>query len=130
MIFYILKWSIIYSILIIIIHDLFIYFQNNLTITKTKDYYNYPIQELNNINKILSNNTTNTINTTNSNTINTTNSNITNTTNSNITNTTNSNIKMDNLIDKFNITDFNNKFDNKDNYNIKNELSDFLTKLK
>jgi hypothetical protein len=53
MILYIISWSIIYFILIFILHYLFLYFQKNLTITKTKDYYNYPQNEYDKINNIL-----------------------------------------------------------------------------
>ena len=56
MFLYILKWSIIYFILIMLIHQLYIYFKKNLTITKTKDYFNYSNLEYNNINSIISQN--------------------------------------------------------------------------
>jgi hypothetical protein len=53
MILYIISWSIIYFILIFILHYLFLYFQKNLTTTKTKDYYNFPQNEYDKINDIL-----------------------------------------------------------------------------
>jgi hypothetical protein len=53
MILYIISWSIIYFILIFILHYLFLYFQKNLTTTKTKDYYNFPQNEYYKINDIL-----------------------------------------------------------------------------
>jgi len=40
MIIYIIKWSFIYVILIFLLHNLYLFFQNNLTSTKIKDYYN------------------------------------------------------------------------------------------
>jgi len=40
MIIYIIKWTFIYIILIFILHNLYLFFQNNLTSTKIKDYYN------------------------------------------------------------------------------------------
>ncbi len=39
-IIYIIKWSFIYVILIFLLHNLYLFFQNNLTSTKIKDYYN------------------------------------------------------------------------------------------
>ena len=40
MILYIIKWTLIYSVLILLLHNLYLFFQNNLTTTKIKDYYN------------------------------------------------------------------------------------------
>jgi hypothetical protein len=40
MILYIIKWTLLYSILIFLIHNLYLFFKNNLTNTKIKDYYN------------------------------------------------------------------------------------------
>ena len=40
MILYIVKWSLIYVVLIFLLHNLYLFFQNNLTTTKFKDYYN------------------------------------------------------------------------------------------
>jgi hypothetical protein len=40
MILYIIKWTFIYVILIFLLHNLYLFFQNNLTSTKIKDYYN------------------------------------------------------------------------------------------
>ena len=56
MIIYIIKWSIIYLLLIFLLHNLYLFFQNNLTTTKIKDFYNYPNQEYNKINNILNSN--------------------------------------------------------------------------
>ena len=40
MILYIIKWTFIYVILIFLLHNLYLFFQDNLTTTKNKDYYN------------------------------------------------------------------------------------------
>lgn len=40
MVIYIVKWSFIYIVLIFLLHNLYLFFQNNLTSTKIKDYYN------------------------------------------------------------------------------------------
>ncbi len=40
MVIYIIKWTFIYVILIFLLHNLYLFFQNNLTSTKIKDYYN------------------------------------------------------------------------------------------
>ena len=51
----IIFWSITYLILILIIHNLYIYFKENLTITKTKDYFNIPANEYEKINSLIEN---------------------------------------------------------------------------
>tara|TARA_B100001175_G_C19327912_1_gene550985 strand:- start:238 stop:684 length:447 start_codon:yes stop_codon:yes gene_type:complete len=53
MFFYIITWTVIYFILILLLHNLYLFFQKNLTTTKTKDYYNFPNKEYNKINNIL-----------------------------------------------------------------------------
>ncbi len=53
MFLYIITWTVIYSILILLLHNLYLFFQKNLTTTKTKDYYNFPNKEYNKINNIL-----------------------------------------------------------------------------
>jgi hypothetical protein len=53
MFLYIITWTVIYFILILLLHNLYLFFQKNLTITKTKDYYNFPNREYNKINNIL-----------------------------------------------------------------------------
>jgi len=58
MILYIITWSIIYFILILLLHNLYLFFQKNLTTTKTKDYYTFPNKEYNKINDILNSNIT------------------------------------------------------------------------
>ena len=40
MIIYIIKWTFIYVVLIFLLHNLYLFFQNNLTSTIIKDYYN------------------------------------------------------------------------------------------
>uniref|UniRef100_A0A6C0H4N3 Uncharacterized protein n=1 Tax=viral metagenome TaxID=1070528 RepID=A0A6C0H4N3_9ZZZZ len=40
MILYIIQWTLIYVILIFLLHNLYLFFQNNLTSTLIKDYYN------------------------------------------------------------------------------------------
>jgi hypothetical protein len=40
MILYIITWTFIYLILIFLLHNLYLFFQENLTTTKNKDYYN------------------------------------------------------------------------------------------
>lgn len=53
MFLYIITWTVIYFILILLLHNLYLFFQKNLTTTKTKDYYNFPNKEYNKINNIL-----------------------------------------------------------------------------
>ena len=49
MILYIIKWTLLYSILIFLIHNLYLFFKSNLTNTKIKDYYNtFSIEKDNN----------------------------------------------------------------------------------
>lgn len=51
MILYIIKWALLYSILIFLIHNLYLFFKSNLTNTKIKDYYNtFSIEKDNNNN--------------------------------------------------------------------------------
>ena len=40
MLLYIIKWTLLYSILIFLMHNLYLFFKSNLTNTKIKDYYN------------------------------------------------------------------------------------------
>ena len=40
MFLYIITWTFIYLILIFLLHNLYLFFQDNLTATKNKDYYN------------------------------------------------------------------------------------------
>ena len=54
MILYIIKWTFIYVLLIYLLHNLYLFFQDNLTTTKNKDFYNNislePIIHTNNAN--------------------------------------------------------------------------------
>ncbi len=50
MILYIIKWTLLYSILIFLMHNLYLFFKSNLTNTKIKDYYNTFSIEKDNIN--------------------------------------------------------------------------------
>ena len=113
MLFYIIKWFLIYFILVLLIHNLYIFFQNTLTTTKIKDYYNYPNQEYNKISNILNQNKKNNISE---------------------NNISENNIsKLINTPESFDLNNFNNVFENPisnlDSNNMKNELNDFLTKL-
>ena len=57
MILYIIKWTLLYSILIFLIHNLYLFFKSNLTNTKIKDYYNtFSIEKDNNNNNNNNNN--------------------------------------------------------------------------
>ena len=57
MILYIIKWTLLYSILIFLIHNLYLFFKSNLTNTKIKDYYNtFSIEKDNNSNNNNNNN--------------------------------------------------------------------------
>ena len=55
LIFYIIKWAILYFLLIFLAHHLYLFFEKNLTTTKIKDFYNFPSSEYNKINSIISN---------------------------------------------------------------------------
>lgn len=47
MILYIIRWTVIYVLLICLLHNLYLFFQDNLTTTKNKDYYNNVLIEPN-----------------------------------------------------------------------------------
>ena len=140
MFFYIVKWGILYILMFYLIHNLFIFFQDNLTTTKNKDLYNYPKEEydkiydiLNNKNKIQNDKSNNNevLN------INNEDLNLDNfVTPGNYLNNTNENkdfnyLDKDNI--KFDVSMFNKNFekskDTLENNNMKNELSDFLNNL-
>ena len=59
MILYIIKWTLLYSILIFLMHNLYLFFKSNLTNTKIKDYYNTFSIEKDSINNNNNNNNTN-----------------------------------------------------------------------
>lgn len=47
MILYIITWTCIYTSLLFLLHNLYLFFQNNLTTTKNRDYYNsIPIEPI------------------------------------------------------------------------------------
>uniref|UniRef100_A0A6C0CDK3 Uncharacterized protein n=1 Tax=viral metagenome TaxID=1070528 RepID=A0A6C0CDK3_9ZZZZ len=92
MILYIIKWTLLYSILIFLMHNLYLFFKSNLTNTKIKDYYNtFSIEKDN-------------------------------------TNNTNTNL----LYDEINIssTSLDALANNINDTNMKDELTDFLQKIK
>lgn len=129
MILYIIKWTLIYSILILLLHNLYLFFQNNLTTTKIKDYYNtFAIENAkinkNNLDNIENNNKINE-NLFNNIKINSTEINDLNELNTNSFNNNQFNI------DQFN-KDFFNEFNSNNiinDNNMKSELNDFLSKL-
>ena len=95
MILYIIKWTLLYSILIFLMHNLYLFFKSNLTNTKIKDYYNtFSIEKDNNV----------------------------------ISNSNSNNL----LFDKINIssTSLDNLQNNVSNDTMKNELNEFLQKIK
>ena len=53
--FEIIKWSLISLLLIILIHYLFIFFKDNLTIPKTKDLVTKPLEKYKTMEKIIDN---------------------------------------------------------------------------
>ena len=120
MILYIVKWSLIYIVLIFLLHNLYLFFQNNLTTTKFKDYYNtFPIEsvkinsQLNEVNSHKPNNLQ-----------------ISNTDELNSVFSKEFNNDFNNDFNKEFNKDFNKEF-NKDfnNNTMKTELNDFLSKL-
>ena len=162
MLLYILTWIIIYFTIFFIIHNLYLFFQKNLTTAKTLDFYNYPKEEYDKINSILNSNQNkeknDPVNNQNIDITNIQNNDLTNNFNLNINNTSEANIiesinfnnKHNNLLKnhenlQIDIDTFNNNFeskkniisninnidniDNIDNNKIKNELTEFLTKL-
>ena len=142
MLIYILKWIILYTILIFFLHNIYLFFEKNLTVTKTKDFYNFPVNEYNKISNILNSTyNTNTNHNTNANTNTNANDNANTNANDNlfqpISNYDNKDylmpININNDEDnKFDISKFNSQFENKKNnetINMKNELEEFLTKL-
>tara|TARA_Y100000389_G_C16980002_1_gene279799 strand:+ start:36 stop:458 length:423 start_codon:yes stop_codon:yes gene_type:complete len=137
MLFFIIKWFILYLLLIIITHYLYLFFEKNLTSTKTKDFIGFSNSEYNKINKILETNNNNSINTNNNN-INTNNNNINNSIND-VTNTITNNKTniMDFKSDKFDLNSFNSIFEtnnfsqenNNNSISMAGDLDEFLNKL-
>ena len=139
MIFYIIKWTFIYVILIFLLHNLYLFFQSNLTSTKIKDYYNTYNSESNNTYNNNNNNNNN------NNSAQVKNSNAKKT----LTHSNNLQVNSTNLEELNNYTGFNNmEFTNQEFINqefinheltnnsngltnsMKSELNDFFNKLK
>ena len=141
MLFFIIKWFILYLLLIIITHYLYLFFEKNLTSTKTKDFIGFSNSEYNKINKILETNNNNSINANNNNinNINNSNNNNINTSINDVTNTiTNNNTNiMDFKSDKFDLNSFNSIFEtnnfsqenNNNSISMAGDLDEFLNKL-
>lgn len=138
MLFFIIKWFILYLLLIIITHYLYLFFEKNLTSTKTKDFIGFSNSEYNKINKILETNNNNSINTNNNNNININNNSINNSIND-VTNTIRNNKTniMDFKSDKFDLNSFNSIFEtnnfsqenNNNSISMASDLDEFLNKL-
>lgn len=60
MFIYIIKWTIIYSVLIFLLHQIYLFLEKNLTITETHNYVSNSNNEIKNINRILDSNITST----------------------------------------------------------------------
>lgn len=125
MLFYIIKWALIYLILIFLAHQIYLFFEKNLTTTKIKDFYNIPSIEYKKINDIISNTTIN-----NSSNNNSSNNNIQkdeyNVKSSNMYSDIFNNSYNNNIQIETNNFDINNEMNNK----MKNELQDFLNNIK
>ena len=120
MFFQILKTIIISLILIFLIHYLFLFFKDNLTIPKTKDLVAKPLEKYKTMDTVINNNI---INNTNNNTNNT-----------NISGTTSINNLSNSLNNEsINNNSLNNNFDNNlyknNNLDMKNELKSFFNQL-
>lgn len=121
MFFEVVKWTIISFILIVLIHYLFIFFKDNLTIPKTKDLVSKPLEKYKTMQTIIDNNFINL----NSNKLDSNNLNISNLNNNGTT-------MLNNLIPSENIPNINGatKLENLNNEdNMKNELKSFFTNL-
>jgi hypothetical protein len=110
---YIIKWAIIYSLLIYFIHYIYLFFEKNLTTTKTIDTLNLSMKEYDKINNILNANN-----------------------NKNNKKENNDKINKNSVSSNFdNILPNNNNYDNNqflefnNDVSIQNELDDFLSKL-
>ena len=114
MFFEVIKWTIISFIVIVLIHYLFIFFKDNLTIPKTKDLVSKPLEKYKTMETIIDNNLINL----NSNKLDSNNSNGT--------------TMLNNLIPSENISNINGatKLENLNNEDsMKNELKSFFTNL-
>jgi hypothetical protein len=122
---YIIKWTVIYSLLIYFIHYLYLFFEKNLTTTKTIDTLNLSMKEYDKIHNILNTNNKssnkNLDNKSSNKNITSNNDNI----NSNIKNITSNN---DNIFPNT-INNDNQFLELNNDLSIQNELDDFLSKL-
>jgi hypothetical protein len=105
MILYIITWTFIYLILIFLLHNLYLFFQENLTTTKNKDYFNNVLIE--NISNNEANVETTSIETT------------------SIETTSPNEISPNEISPNEITTNLNNDFNNQ----MKNELNDFISKM-
>ena len=124
MFFELFKWTIISFIVIVLIHYLFIFFKDNLTIPKTKDLVSKPLEKYKTMETIIDNNFIN-LNS---------NKSHNNNLNSNKLDSNNSNgtTMLNNLIPFENTSNINGatKLENLNNEdNMKNELKSFFTNL-
>ena len=123
MFLYIVKWVILYLLLIFLIHKLYSFFQNNLTIKKTKDLLNYSNKEYNKINDIINSSIkNNNLETNNKSSIKNNNLEI----NNNSNNSLNNYNAFENNAFENNAYNINDAINDND---VKNELNDFLNKL-
>lgn len=140
MLFFIIKWFILYLLLIFITHYLYLFFEKNLTSTKTKDFIGFSNSEYNKINKILETNNNNSNNTNNNTSNNTSNNSSINNNINDVTNTITNNKTniMDFKSDKFDLNSFNSIFEtnnfsqennNNNSISMAGELDEFLNKL-
>jgi len=116
---YIIKWAIIYSLLIYFIHYLYLFFEKNLTTTKTIDTLILSMKEYDKINNILNANS---------------NKNNNNNNNNKKENNDEININsipsnLDNILPNNNENNNNQFFELNNDQSIQNELDDFLSKL-
>lgn len=129
MFFEIIKTIIISLILIFLIHYLFLFFKDNLTIPKTKDLVAKPLEKYKTMDNVINNN----LNNYNMNNTNINNSNISGTTpinNSNISGTTSiTNLNNDSLNNDSLNNDFDNNLYKNNNLDMKNELKSFFNQL-
>ena len=118
MFFEVVKWSVISLILIVLIHYLFIFFKDNLTIPKTKDLVTKPLEKYKTMETIIDNN----FNKVKSNKLDS----------SNLNNNLDGTTMLNNLIPSESTVDINGatKFENlKSEDSMKNELKSFFTDL-
>ena len=126
---YIIKWAILYSLLIYFIHYLYLFFEKNLTTTKTIDTLNLSMKEYDKINNILNANNNNNNNINNNININNTNIKKENIDENNYNVNTNINTNINNILPNNNANDNNTFLEFNNDLSIQNELDDFLSKL-